>query len=129
MKTKITDVDFNTWWDMLKLNDVGVLPETFLSYQIVNRHNSEMLNVNRKIGGLYKDTFYSKDAVRRNFYALKTGFYPDGVKATSKNIKSMSVFKSVYKHFNKYIYTNQVINLSVKNIYKIIHDKNSKIIC
>ena len=69
MKTKITDVDFNTWWDMIKLNDVGVLPETFISYQIVNRHNSEMLNINRKIGGVYKDgSWYLKNGGMINYY-------------------------------------------------------------
>ena len=121
---KIIDFNFNTWWDMLSLNKALLIPSTNTTYEVVNRNGDEMLRVNRGINGTFKDTFYSKNGVKRNFYALKTGYYPDGIKATDKNIKSISVFKSVYKHFNNFIYTNQVINLSVKSVYKIIFDKN-----
>jgi len=110
---------------MLSLNEVGLIPTSNTTYEVVNRNDEEMLRVNRRINGTYKDTFYSKNAVKRNFYALKTGYYPDGVKATDKNIKSVSV----YKHFNNFIYTNHVINLSVKSVYKIIFDKNVKMSC
>ena len=122
---KIKDANFNTWWDMLSLNEVGLIRTSNTTYEVVNRNGDEMLRVNRKINGAFKDTFYSKNIVKRNFYALKTGYYPDGVKATDKNIKCISIFKSVYKHFNNFIYTNQVINLSVKSVYKIIFDKNT----
>ena len=121
---KIIDFNFNTWWDMLSLNKALLITYTNTTYEVVNRNGDEMLRVNRKINGAFKDTFYSKNIVKRNFYALKTGYYPDGVKATDKNIKCISIFKSVYKHFNNFIYTNQVINLSVKSVYKIIFDKN-----
>ena len=121
---KIIDFNFNTCWDMLSLNKALLIPSTNTTYEVVNRNGDEMLRVNRGINGTFKDTFYSKNGVKRNFYALKTGYYPDGIKATDKNIKSISVFKSVYKHFNNFIYTNQVINLSVKSVYKIIFDKN-----
>jgi hypothetical protein len=114
---------------MLSLNEVGLIPTTNTTYEVVHRNGDEMLRVNRRINGAFKDTFYSKNAVKRNFYALKTGYYPDGVKATDKNIKSISVFKSVYKHFNNFIYTNHIINLSVKSVYKIIFEKNAKINC
>ena len=126
---KIIDFNFNTWWDMLSLNKALLIPSTNTTYEVVNRNGDEMLRVNRGINGTFKDTFYSKNGVKRNFYALKTGYYPDGIKATDKNIKSISVFKSVYKHFNNFIYTNHVINLSVKSVYKIIFDKNLKISC
>ena len=126
---KIIDFNFNTWWDMLSLNKALLIPSTNTTYEVVNRNGDEMLRVNRGINGTFKDTFYSKNGVKRNFYALKTGYYPDGIKATDKNIKSISVFKSVYKHFNNFIYTNHVINLSVKGVYKIIFDKNVKISC
>ena len=125
---KIIDFNFNTWWDMLSLNKALLIPSTNTTYEVVNRNGDEMLRVNRGINGTFKDTFYSKNIVKRNFYALKTGYYPDGVKATDKNIKCISIFKSVYKHFNNFIYTNQVINLSVKSVYKIIFDKNVKIV-
>jgi hypothetical protein len=126
---KIIDFNFNTWWDMLSLNKALLIPSTNTTYEVINRNGDEMLRVNRGINGTFKDTFYTKNGVKRNFYALKTGYYPDGIKATDKNIKSISVFKSVYKHFNNFIYTNHVINLSVKRVYKIIFDKNLKISC
>ena len=126
---KIIDFNFNTWWDMLSLNKALLIPSTNTTYEVVNRNGDEMLRVNRGINGTFKDTFYTKNGVKRNFCALKTGYYPDGIKATDKNIKSISVFKSVYKHFNNFIYTNHVINLSVKSVYKIIFDKNVKISC
>ena len=126
---KIIDFNFNTWWDMLSLNKALLIPSTNTTYEVVNRNGDEMLRVNRGINGTFKDTFYTKNGVKRNFCALKTGYYPDGIKATDKNIKSISVFKSVYKHFNNFIYTNHVINLSVKSVYKIIFDKNLKISC
>ena len=67
MKNKtITDANFNTWWDMLSLNEVGLIPTTNTTYEVVNRNGDEMLRVNRRINGAFKDTFYSKNAVKRN---------------------------------------------------------------
>lgn len=45
---KIKDDNFNTWWDMLSLNEVGLIRTSNTTYEVVNRNGDEMLRVNRK---------------------------------------------------------------------------------
>ncbi len=131
MKNKTNlDIQFDTWWDMIKLNGTSVVPTTNISYEVAyNKKSEEVLRINRRVNGIFTDKPCSKTAARRNFYALKSGYYPDGTKVTDKNIKSMSVFRSIYKHFNNFIYTNQIINLSSKRVFEVLAEKNAEISC
>ena len=47
----------------------------------------------------------NKSVIRKRFFVIKTGYYPNGVKANATNKKSMSVFKSVYKQYEMYFNT------------------------
>ena len=47
----------------------------------------------------------NKSVTRERFFVVRTGYYPNGVKATATNHKSMTVFKSVYKQYEMYFNT------------------------
>jgi hypothetical protein len=54
---------------------------------------------------VFIDEKHNKSVIRERFFVVKTEYYPNGVKATETNKKSMTVFKSVYKQYEMYFNT------------------------
>lgn len=111
------ELKFELFWEFLKAFPPSEPnPKTGMHYEIVNRNNAEMLKIRRK-KNVFVDEYTTKYTARVRFYALVTGYYPDGNKATSENIRNMSVFVSVYNQFNKHI-KSKTIN-SIQDVFKI----------
>lgn len=112
-----TEIKFELFWELIKaFPPTEPHPKTGMHYEIVTRNNAEMLKVRRK-KYIFVDEYSTKHTVRERFYALVTGYYPNGTKATQDNIRSMSVFVSVFKQFNNYI-NSKTIN-SIHDVFKV----------
>lgn len=112
-----TELKFDLFWEFLKAFPPSEPnPNTGMHYEIINRNNVEMLKIRRK-KNIFVDEYTTKYTARNRFYALVSGYYPNGNKATPENIRNMSVFVSVYKQFNKHI-NSKPIN-SIQDIFKI----------
>lgn len=101
------DTEFEIFWETLKSNfTIPANPKTGQSAKVKIVNGVEKLVVNRKKGGTHMiDENHNKYFVRERFFVVKTGYYPNGRKATATNKKSMTVFKSVYTQYNKYFNT------------------------
>jgi len=101
------DQEFNIFWETLKSNfTIPANPKTGQSAKVKIVNGVEMLVVNRKKGETHMiDENNNKSVIRKRFFVIKTGYYPNGVKANATNKKSMSVFKSVYKQYEMYFNT------------------------
>ena len=101
------DQEFDIFWETLKSNfTIPANPKTGQSAKVKIVNGVEMLVVNRKKGETHMiDENNNKSVIRKRFFVIKTGYYPNGVKATATNHKSMTVFKSVYKQYEMYFNT------------------------
>lgn len=101
------DREFDTFWETFKSDfNIPANPKTGQSAKVKIVNGVEKFVINRKKGGICMvDENHNKNVIRERFFVVKTGYYPNGVKATATNKKSMSVFKSVYKQYNMYFNT------------------------
>lgn len=100
------DQEFDTFWETLKSNfTIPANPRTGQSAKVKIVNGVEKLIINRKKSGVFVDEKHNKGRARDRFFVVKTGYYPNGVKATATNKKSMTVFKSLYKQYNKHFNT------------------------
>jgi len=101
------DQEFEIFWETLKSDfTIPANPKTGQSAKVKIVNGVEKLVVNRKKGGTHMiDENHNKSVTRDRFFVVKTGYYPNGVKATATNKKSMTVFKSVYKQYERYFNT------------------------
>jgi hypothetical protein len=100
------DQEFDIFWETLKSNfTIPANPKTGQSAKVKIVNGVEKLIVNRKKSGVFIDEKHNKSVIRERFFVVKTGYYPNGVKATETNKKSMTVFKSVYKQYEMYFNT------------------------
>jgi hypothetical protein len=119
LDVKKTDFDFEFFWEAVKMYP-NMEPDdvTQMTCSIVVKNNKEMFRVNRRKNG-FKDECSHKSTVRERFFVVKTGYYSDGTKATESDIKSMSVFVSIYKQFIKYLNQPVFSRLDMLSIKKI----------
>jgi predicted Rdx family selenoprotein len=100
------DQEFDIFWETLKSNfTIPANPKTGQSAKVKIVNGVEKLIINRKKSGVFIDEKHNKSVIRERFFVVKTGYYPNGVKATETNKKSMTVFKSVYKQYEMYFNT------------------------
>jgi len=100
------DQEFDIFWETLKSNfTIPANPKTGQTVKVKIVNGVEKLIVNRKKSGVFIDEKHNKSVTRERFFVVKTGYYPNGVKATETNKKSMTVFKSVYKQYEMYFNT------------------------
>ncbi len=100
------DREFDIFWETLKSNfTIPANPKTGQSAKVKIVNGVEKLIINRKKSGVFIDEKHNKSVIRERFFVVKTGYYPNGVKATETNKKSMTVFKSVYKQYEMYFNT------------------------
>jgi hypothetical protein len=100
------DREFDVFWETLKSNfTIPANPKTGQSAKVKIVNGVEKLIINRKKSGVFIDEKHNKSVIRERFFVVKTGYYPNGVKATETNKKSMTVFKSVYKQYEMYFNT------------------------
>ena len=100
------DQEFDVFWETLKSNfTIPANPKTGQSAKVKIVNGVEKLIINRKKSGVFIDEKHNKSVIRERFFVVKTGYYPNGVKATETNKKSMTVFKSVYKQYEMYFNT------------------------
>ncbi len=101
------DQEFDIFWETLKSNfTIPANPKTGQTARVKIVNGVEKLVVNRKKGGTHMiDENHNKSVTRERFFVVRTGYYPNGVKATVTNKRSMTVFKSVYKQYEKYFNT------------------------
>ena len=100
------DQEFDIFWETLKSNfTIPANPKTGQTAKVKIVNGVEKLIINRKKSGVFIDEKHNKSVIRERFFVVKTGYYPNGVKATETNKKSMTVFKSVYKQYEMYFNT------------------------
>ena len=100
------DQEFDIFWETHKSNfTIPANPKTGQTAKVKIVNGVEKLIVNRKKSGVFIDEKHNKSVIRERFFVVKTGYYPNGVKATETNKKSMTVFKSVYKQYEMYFNT------------------------
>jgi predicted Rdx family selenoprotein len=100
------DQEFDVFWETLKSNfTIPANPKTGQSAKVKIVNGVEKLIINRKKSGVFIDEKHNKSVIRERFFVVKTEYYPNGVKATETNKKSMTVFKSVYKQYEMYFNT------------------------
>lgn len=108
MNSKMIDMEqinteFDIFWETLKSKfNLPANSKTGQTARVKIVNGVEKLVVNRRKGGIFVDEYHNKSATRERFFVAKTGYYPNGVKATARNIQSMTVFKSVYNQYVKY---------------------------
>jgi len=100
------DQEFDIFWETHKSNfTIPANPKTGQTAKVKIVNGVEKLIINRKKSGVFIDEKHNKSVIRERFFVVKTGYYPNGVKATETNKKSMTVFKSVYKQYEMYFNT------------------------
>lgn len=100
------DLEFEIFWEVAKTKfPILMNTKTVQTAKVKTVNGVEVFVVNRKKGGVFVDENNHKPVVRERFFVMKTGYYPNKVKATAKNLYSMTVFKSVYKQYEKYLNT------------------------
>ena len=117
------NLEFEIFWQTLKSDfTIPANPRTGQSVKVKVINGVEKLVTNRKVKGIFRDEFSLKPTVRRRFFVTKTGFYPDGTKATSFDVISMTTFKRSYKQYYKYFNTPIFTPSDMYEVKKTLND-------
>lgn len=114
---------FEIWWEMLKNFPPDPIDNCKgLTFEIVDRNNKEMLKVRRK-KTVFVDEFSTKEAVKKRYSTLITGYLENGKKATVKDLNNISVFRTVYNQYKDHMKNTQTGSLSDTLIISMITHK------